>query len=796
MLSIWQDIRSGLRQLAHSPGFAFAAIAMLGLGVGSSTAIFGIVDSVLLQPLPFRDSARMVTLSELTATGRQIPVSLPDYRDWTTQAKSFDALAAMSGGSTTIVTDKGSQRGHATRFHGDLLRALGFGLEHGRLPTPEETRLGTPVAVVPHGFAAEVWSDPQRAVGAVIQISTVSFTIVGILEPSSGPRSDAFVPAAAFGPDTSTRSDYNWDVLGRLREGVSLGAARAEMDAIASRLRAEHGGNGPGVAVRVSSLLDATVRTVRPALLALLAAGGLLLLIACANVANLLLARGVARRREIAVRLMLGASRGRVIRQLIIENLPLAALSAAAGMLLAQWSFASLVAAVPFGLPRRAEIAMGWSALSFGLLVSFAGGLFFALAPALHTPRRQLTASLGHGGRTSSGREGALRNVLVAGQFALALAVLSCAGLLTRSLIGLAQTDTGFDFSRALVGETDLPATPYASDAHLTGFWREAIERVQALPGVEAVGVARSAPLDGTYPNGTIELVDDGRKAYAWYGIATTGYFEALDIPLRQGRLFEDRDVPTAPHVAVINQLAAEKLWPGQSPIGRRVRWPGLGMDPYNGAPLTIVGVVGNVRHSSIAVEPVPEIYANFFQRPARARNGDLVVRAAAPAALTAAVKGAIAAIDEGLPVRFHTLESSYVESLAQPRFLAILIGFFAACALLLSAVGLYSSMAYAVSQRTREIGIKLALGGAPEAVRREVVGAAMRIAGFGAIFGALLGIAGGQLIANQLVGVSASDSVTFIGAALVLAVTALLAAHVPARRASRTNPLEALRYE
>jgi putative ABC transport system permease protein len=795
MLWIWQDIRGGLRQLARSPGFAFAAIAMLGLGVGSSTAIFGIVDSVLLQPLPFRDSARMVTLSELTATGRQIPVSLPDYRDWTAQAKSFDALAAMNGGSTTIVTDKGSQRGHATRFHGDLLRAFGYALEHGRQPTPEETRLGTPVAVVPHGFAAEVWGDPRRAVGAVIQLSGVSFTIVGILEPSSGPRSDAFVPAAAFGPDIATRSDYNWDVLGRLREGVSLGAARAEMDAIATRLRAEHGGNAPGVAVRVSSLLDATVRNVRPALLALLAAGGLLLLIACANVANLLLARGVARRREIAVRLMLGASRGRVIRQLIVENLPLAALSAAAGILLAQWSFASLVAAVPFGLPRRAEIAMGWSALSFGLLVSFGGGLFFALAPALHTPRRQLTASLGHGGRTSSGREGALRNALVAGQFGLALAVLSCAGLLTRSLIGLVQTDTGFDYSRALVGETDLPATPYASDAHLTGFWRDAIERVRALPGVEAAGVARSAPLDGTYPNATIELVDDGREAYAWYGIATAGYFEALDIPLRQGRLFEEHDTPTAPHVAVINQLAAEKLWPGQNPIGRRVRWPARGMDGDNGA-LTIVGVVGNVRHSSIAVEPVPEIYANFFQRPARARNADLVVRSAAPAALTAAVKGAIAAIDEGLPVRFHTLESSYVESLAQPRFLAILIGFFAACALLLSAVGLYSSMAYAVSQKTREIGIKLALGGAPAAVGREVVGTAMRIAGFGAIFGALLGIAGGRLVANQLVGVSASDPVAFIGAALVLAVTALVAAHVPARRASRTNPIEALRYE
>jgi putative ABC transport system permease protein len=796
MPSIWPDVRSGLRLLTRAPGFAVAAILMLGLGVGSSTAIFAIVDRVLLQPLPFRDSSRIVTLSELTASGRQIPVALPNYRIWVDRAKSFEALAAIQGGSTTIVTSGGPQRGHVTSVHGDALRVFGYGVAHGRALTADELRVGAPVAVVPHSFATEVWRDAGRGVGEVIRLGNVAFTIVGVLEPDPSQRTDAFVPATAFGPDISTRSDYNWNVLGRLRDDVSLGAARAEMDAIARRVRAEHADNAPGVAIAIASLLDATVRTVRPALLALLAAGGLLLLIACANVANLLLARGVARRREIAVRLMLGASRARVIRQLVVENLPIAALSAATGILLARWSFSSLVAAVPFSLPRRAEIAMGWPALSFGLGVAFIGGLLFALLPALQAPGRRLTGSLGQGARTTSRREGVLRHALVAGQFALALAVLSCAGLLTRSLIGLAQTDTGFDYARALVAEADLPSPPYATDRQLVAFWREAIDRVKALPGVEAAGVARSAPLDGAYPNGALELVDDGREAYAWYGMATSGYFEALDIPLLQGRWFDERDAPTAPHVAVINRLAADKIWPGQNPIGRRIRWPGRGMDAYGGAPLTIVGVIGDVRHNSLATEPVPEVYANFAQRPARARNADLVVRTAHPAMMTAAVKGAIETIDPNLPVRFHTLASSYSASLAQPRFLAILIGFFAACALLLSAVGLYSSMAYAVGQRTREIGIRLALGGAPGAVRRQVVGTALRIAGIGAVFGALLGIAGGRLIANQLVGVSARDPIAFLGAGVVLGVTALLAAHVPARRASRTSPIEALRGE
>jgi predicted permease len=331
----------------------------------------------------------------------------------------------------------------------------------------------------------------------------------------------------------------------------------------------------------------------------------------------------------------------------------------------------------------------------------------------------------------------------------------------------------------------------------LSAFWQAALDRVAALPGVESVGVAETAPLEGGEPNVVVERVDRrDRGGDAWHGVATAGFFQALDIPLLRGRLFDRRDAAGAPPVAVINQAAAARFWPGEDPIGRQVRWRGRDGVATARAPLTVVGVIGDIRHSALHVEPVAEIYGHFFQDPSSARDADLVVRAAAPAALVPSVRAVFASLDAGVPVRLHTLESSYRDSLAQPRFQAVLIGFFAVCALLLSAVGLYSSMAYAVSQQTREIGIRLALGGAPGAVRREVLGSAMRIATVGAAGGALLGVAGGSLIATQLFDVAPSDPGVFLAAAVALTVTALLAAYIPARRASRTNPIDALRHE
>ena len=788
------DLRYGLRVLTRAPGFAAAAIAMLGLGVGSATAIFGIVEGVLLRPLPYPDSERIVTLASVDDEGRRHRVSLPDFRDWAGEAKSLEAIAALRGDSTTAVAYGQGYRIHALRVHGDVLRVFGSTTAHGRPITPDQIRSGAAAAVVSDAFARSVAGDARLAVGESVEISGTSLTIVGVLAASDPQRSDVLAPAAAFGPDASSRTDYQWEVVARLRAGTPLAIAQSEMQTIAARLHTVHGGLTSAVAV--SSLLDDTVRGVRPALLSLLSAGALLILIACANVANLLLARGVGRRREIAIRQVMGAGRGRVVRQLIAESVPLVLLSAVAGLALAYWSFTGLMAMVPFSIPRRAEIAMGPAALTFGLLVSCAAGLLFALAPALHTSTEHLTGALNAASRSVSGRDGRLRQTLVAAQFALALALLSCAGLLTKSFVRLAQVDAGFDHRRALVLETELPVTPYTSAAELNAFWLSAIEHVAALPGVESVGIAESAPLEGGKPNGTVERPDEsGRGGAAWHGVASAGFFEALDIPLLRGRLFDQRDVSAAPPVAVINQAAAARLWPGLDPIGRQLRWRGTG-EASAGAPMTVVGVIGDIRHSALTVEPVPEIYRSFFQDPASARDADLVIRTATPAALVPAVRAVFESIDPGVAVRLHTLESIYRESLAQPRFQAVLIGFFAVCALLLSAVGLYSSMAYAVGQQTREIGIRLALGGAPGAVRREVLGSALRIAAVGAGGGALLGAAGGSLVANQLFGVDPGDPGVFLAATLVLTVTAVLAAYIPARRASRTNPIDALRHE
>ena len=377
------------------------------------------------------------------------------------------------------------------------------------------------------------------------------------------------------------------------------------MQTIAGRLRSAHGSRTAAVAV--SSLLDETVRGVRPALLSLLAGGGFLILIACANVANLLLARAVGRRREIAIRQVMGAGRGRVVRQLVAESVPLVVLSAAAGLALAYWSFTGLLAMVPFGIPRRGEIAIGDARAALRLAGVVRGRLLFALAPALRTSTGHLTHELTSVSRTVSGRDGGLRKALVAGQFALALALLSCAGLLTKSFVRLAQIDAGFDHTRALVLETELPETPYKTAGALNAFWQTAIDHVAALPGVESVGVAETAPLEGGEPNVIVERLDtNDRGGAAWHGVATAGFFQALDIPLLRGRLFDQRDVAEAPPVAVINQTAAARFWPGEDPIGRQLRWRDRDGAARIRAPMTVIGVIGDIRHSALTSNPFP----------------------------------------------------------------------------------------------------------------------------------------------------------------------------------------------
>jgi predicted permease len=382
----------------------------------------------------------------------------------------------------------------------------------------------------------------------------------------------------------------------------------------------------------------------------------------------------------------------------------------------------------------------------------------------------------------------------VVGQIALALALLTCSGLLVRSLMLISSVDPGFDHERALLAELELPASSYETDAELIAYWRTALARLEALPGVEAVGLTRGAPLESFIPNGTIYLDEERTEGYAWYGVVSAGYFAALDIPLLQGRLFENSDTVDSPHVAVINRAAAEAFWPGGDPIGRTVRWGG--MDVYGDAPLRIVGVVGDAREQSLTNAPTPTVYSNFYQRPARARDGDAVLRSAAPGELVSTVRKELGALDASVPVRFHRLVDSYSGALAKPRFGASLIGFFAVCATLLSAVGLFSAMAYAVSLRTREWGVRLAVGATAGQVRGQVMREALATAGAGGALGLALAVIGGRALETQLFGVSAMDPASFAAAAAVIVAAALAAAWLPARKASATPPMDALRQE
>jgi putative ABC transport system permease protein len=796
MSGFLHDLRFAIRMLRRSPAATASAVVMLALGVGSATAIFSIVNSVLVRPLPWRDSERIMTLWELAKDGHQMHVSTLNYQDWRSQSTRLEFMTALGGSPATLAGGERSARGYAAIFHGDVLDVYGLHLAAGRAFTEQETLTGSPpVAVVSNGLAKQLWDDPDHAVGKTLDAGGMSLTVIGVIEPLVDDRTDVYFPAAVWGPDGSTRSAHNWQVLARLRPGVTIQDASAEMQAIGQRIYRQYASETNAVSVEVSSLLENTVKGARSVLLGLLAAGGLLILIACANVANLLLAQGVARRREIAIRQTLGASRRRLVRQLLIESALLGLLAGAAGTLLAQWSFTSLLHMIPGNLPRISEISMDSTALGFSLLVSLAAGLLFGLAPALRA-NRSLAHSLKEQGRTSTGGDTALRRAFVIGEFALALAMLICAGLLAKSFVRLLQVDPGFRYEQAVVAETELPAVEYPEDAALRAFWSPLLERLAALPDVEHVGLGSDTPLEGFTSNGGFQFLDEpGREGYAWYSIATAGYFPALGIPLRRGRLFDESDVPDGPQVAVINETAAQRFWPGEDPIGKRVAW--YGMDHYGNAPMTVVGVVGDALDESLRNEPHPAIYMDFYQRPDRARDADLIVKARTDVArLPGLLRQELKASDASLPVRIHTLGSTVDNSLAQPRFQMLLFLFFAACAVLLSAVGLFSSIAYAVSRQTREFGIRLALGATPQAVRRHVLHSGMGTTLLGIALGMGLGLGSGRLISTFLFGVGERDVSVFAAAAFLLAVTAMLACYLPARRASRVDPMEALRYE
>ncbi|HEX8501477.1 MAG TPA: ABC transporter permease [Pyrinomonadaceae bacterium] len=804
MKTFLQDARYGLRVLRKRPGFTAVALAVLALGVGANTAIFSVVNAVLLRPLPYPGSERVVAFDAVNPSKgvKESNMSAPDFEDWKAQARSFEALTIYTEGGSNLTGGGEPERVNAAWVGTDFFRAMGVGAARGRALLPEDEATGAAdVVVISHGLWQRRFGSDPGAVGRSVEMGGRSREVVGVMPPGFDfPRR-----AEVWGPlqleaAKEARDNRSYQVLGRLREGGTLEAAQAELDTIAARLAESYPVTNSGWGVDLDPLKEETVGEMRPALLLLLAGVALVLLIACANVANLLLARAAGRRREVALRLALGASRLRIVRQMLTESLLLAVAGGALGAGLSLWLTDLLVALAPANTPRLAEASVDANVLLFAAGATLLTGLAFGIVPALQASKADLGESLKEGGRGAAGGRSRVRSALVVSEVALSLLLLAGAGLLVKSFARLQAVNPGFDSGGVLTARVSLPGARYKEPAQKAEFYAALTERLNALPGVEAAGATTSLPLGGSNLSVWRGFIPEGRPATpeasegASYAVVTPGYFRALRIPVRAGRDFDERDDANSPKVAVVNETLARKFFAGQDPVGRHIAiWRDEDF------PRRIVGVVGDTKPQSLDAEDAPQVYVparqdaawGGFSLAVRARGGD------DPAALAPAVREAVRALDRQLPVYdVKTMGKVLGDSTAYRRVTVFLMAGFAAAALLLAGVGLYGVLSYTVAQRTREIGIRMALG----ARGRDVLGLVVRQGMLLTLAGLGLGLAGAllltRLMEGLLYGVSAADPEVYALVALLLAAVALVACLVPARRATKVDPMVALRYE
>ncbi len=805
MTTLIQDLRFGLRMLGKNPGLTAAAVVTLALGIGANSAIFTVVDSVLLRPLPYEDPDRLVMVWETNLSrGRdRNVVSVPNFYDWRSASRSFEELGAFSTYGSTYNSGDEPVRvptGSASEGFFTTLRAKAF---LGRLFQADDYAKGIrDIAVVSHPFwQNRLGSDPD-IIGRRLVFESSPVTVVGVLPPEfrfSFRRTDVWRPWIFEEEARQDRKPHYMRVVGRLSSGSSIDQAQAEMAGIAVRLAEEYPEWMTGWGVRVVSLHHEIVNEFRPALLVLLGTVGLVLLIACANVANLLLSKATAREREIAVRLSLGAGRARLVRQLLTENLLLFLLGGTVGVAAAYWSVGSLLTLTPFRIPRAHEIVFDSRIFLFALAVSFLTGFVFGLVPALRAVGADLGQSLKEGGSRSGSYRDKLRGALVVAEIALSLMLLIGAGLLIRSFSQVLRVDPGFNSERALAVTISLPSFKYPETHHYVAFHKELIERYEGLPGVRSVAGVNDLPLGvlGATRSFIIAgrpLPGPGEKVPLPYIFVTPGYFRTMGIPLLTGRTITERDDADAPPVLVVNQSMAKRFWPDEDPVGQRLSFAGP-EGPWS----EIVGVVGDTRQEGLDEPMQGTMFVPYTQNTWKwMRWMTLVLRMETePMNLAAAVRQEIRDMDPELPVlQVRTLEEQVADSVADRRFSLLLLGSFAVIALVLAAVGIYGVMAYAVSQRTHEIGLRMALGARMSEVVSLVLRQGMRLV----VGGVALGIAGAfvltRLMESLLFDVSATDPLTFVGVPLVLAAVAFLANLIPALRASCVDPITALRYE
>ena len=817
---MWQDLRFGVRMLVKRPAFTLIAVLTLGLGIGANTAIFSVINSVLLRPLPFDEPERIVTLRESNPR-RQIEQQLvtpPNLAEWREQSTSFESLSYWSGtGEFNLVKDEGVEKVRCAYVSSDLFPTLRVQPQSGRPFLPEEdARDGNRVAVIGHEFWQRQFGGDLDVIGRTLTLDTFGrreYTIVGIM--SAGFRfpnqTEVWLPAGWDGLPRDRRGGHWLSVIARLKDGVPLTQAQAEMNAIQSRIEAQHPEVLLGSHVSITPLLEHTLgRNLRPALLILWGVVACVLLIACANVANLLLARAADRQKEMAMRLALGGSRWRLMRQLLTESLVLALLGGGLGILLASWSLRLLIAFNADHVPRLGEVRLDAWSLAFTLLVACLTGLFFGLTPAWQMTRMDLHAALKDGSKgANQGMQGSrVRSLLVVAEVAISMVLLIAAGLMLRSFAQMTQVDRGFEPDRLLTAKLDFSVSGFttwvrATETRPQVSVRELIGRLESQPGVQAVAAASDkAGIQVTLENRQTGVEEDYPRT-SFQGI-TGDYFRAMGIPLLQGRGFSDSDTLESPRVAVLSEALAKRLFADENPLGQRL-YPGR-LNPGQVAQVDrhtnlsqwaeVVGVVADVKSLSLDPQVEANVYVPYWQFPMQGPT--LLVRTSGdPALFTAAIHREVKALNRGLPApKVQTMKERLSEVVAQPRFQTLLLGLFGLLTLVLVSAGIYGVVSYSVSQRTHELGVRMALGAQSRDILRLVITQGMKLALVGLALGVASSLALTRVLKTLLFEVSPTDPLAFSLAALLLAAIVALACLIPARRATKVDPMIALRHE
>ncbi|HEX8144503.1 MAG TPA: ABC transporter permease [Pyrinomonadaceae bacterium] len=804
MGTLWQDVRYGFRMLTKKPGFTIAAVLALAIGIGANTAIFSVVNAVLLRPLPYKEADRLTLVwlkGPEAAGGDRVPLSVADFLDWRAQNQVFEKVAAFGTNLFNYTGGEMPEQVRGASVTADFFDILGTPAALGRTFLPEEDRPdASPVVVVSHSFwQKRLASDPHVA-GRAITLNDKVYTIIGVMPAGFDfPQQESQLWTAFQLQPPKRRGPYFLQGVARLKQGVTLEQARAAMNLVGDPTQ------GPkpvaGDRFNVLPLSEFIVGDVRPALFVLLGAVALVLLIATANVANLLLARASAREKEISIRAALGASRARIIRQLLTESLLLAGLGGLLGLLLAYWGIDLLLALSPANIPRLHAVRIDAQVLLWTTLISLVSGIIFGLAPALQSARWNLNEALKEGGRsmTESFGKRRLRSAFVIAEIALTLMLLSSAGLLIKSFLRLQRVDPGVNAERVLTMQIPLPRSRYEKDSARAAFYQQLLERVKAVPGVQAAAVSSSLPPDLISVSDNFSLEDQAATPADQLPagdllMVSPDYFRALGIPLVRGRYFNETDTADAPPVVIVNETLARQFFPGQDPVGKRFRQGGAEQDqPF----MQIVGVVGDVKYEGLEAKVQPAFYEPFLQSPWSDMYLAVQSSTTDPLTLVPAIRQEVAALDKDVPVAaINTMDQLLFKSVAQPRFRTLLVAIFSAMALLLAAIGIYGVISYSVAKRTHEIGIRMALGAQRRDVLKMIVGQGMVLTLIGVLIGVAAALLVTRFMSGLLYGVTATDPLTFIAVSLMLALVALLATVIPAHRATKVDPMEALRYE